>query len=146
MSLKKQNQKPMSAVGALDLGRPMGEAVSGSSAASALLEQTGGGKFELWAARIGFFTGGFTVASWAPLIPFVQSKLQLEPYVLGFLLLGLGVGSFFGMPLAGALTQKMGARNAIGASGLISCLLLVLLAAAPGFAAECVLLFRNARN
>ncbi len=130
----------MSAVGALDLGQPMGQAGSGSLAASASLEQTGVGKFELWAARIGFFTGGFTVASWAPLIPFVQSKLQLEPYVLGFLLLGLGVGSFFGMPLAGALTQKMGARNAIGASGLISCLLLVLLAVAPGFAAECVLL------
>ena len=130
----------MSAVGALDLGRPTGEAASSCAALNASAAQTGVGKFELWAARIGFFTGGFTVASWAPLIPFVQSKLQLEPYVLGFLLLGLGVGSFFGMPLAGALTQKMGARNAIGASGLVSCLLLVLLAVAPGFAAECALL------
>lgn len=82
-------------------------------------------KFELWAARIGFFTGGFTVASWAPLIPFVQSKLALEPYVLGLLLLGLGVGSFVGMPLAGTLTQRLGARNAIALSGLASCLLLV---------------------
>ena len=88
-------------------------------------------KFELWAARIGFFTGGFTVASWAPLIPFVQSKLALEPYVLGFLLLGLGVGSFVGMPLAGTLTQRLGARNAIALSGLASCLLLVLLALMP---------------
>lgn len=94
-------------------------------------------KFELWAARIGFFTGGFTVASWAPLIPFVQSKLALEPYVLGLLLLGLGVGSFVGMPLAGTLTQRLGARNAIALSGLASCLLLVLLALMPGFYFEC---------
>ena len=94
-------------------------------------------KFELWAARIGFFTGGFTVASWAPLIPFVQSKLALEPYILGLLLLGLGVGSFVGMPLAGTLTQRLGARNAIALSGLASCLLLVLLALMPGFYFEC---------
>ena len=40
---------------------------------------------ELWAARIGFFTGGFTVASWAPLIPFVQSGLSLTPMILGVL-------------------------------------------------------------
>ena len=84
--------------------------------------------------------GGFTVASWAPLIPFVQSKLALEPYVLGFLLLGLGVGSFVGMPLAGTLTQRLGARNAIALSGLASCLLLVLLALMPGFYFECLAL------
>ena len=140
MSPKKQNQKPMSAVGALDLGRPMGQAGCGNGEICVASNPSGVTKFELWAARIGFFTGGFTVASWAPLIPFVQSKLQLEPYVLGILLLGLGVGSFFGMPLAGALTQKIGARNAIGSSGLVSCLLLVLLAYAPGFNAECLLL------
>ena len=51
----------------------------------------------LFAARAGFFTGGFTVASWAPIIPFVQTELSLEPAVLGTLLFGLGIGSFFGM-------------------------------------------------
>ena len=87
-----------------------------------------------------FFTGGFTVASWAPLIPFVQSELALKPHILGMLLLGLGVGSFVGMPLAGKLTQKIGARNAIAASGLLSCLLLVFLAMIPGFYFECIAL------
>lgn len=82
----------------------------------------------------------FTVASWAPLIPFVQSQLQLEPYVLGLLLLGLGVGSFVGMPLAGKLTQRIGARNAILLSGLASCLLLVVLSLVPGFYIECAAL------
>ena len=56
------------------------------------------------------------------------------------LLLGLGVGSFVGMPLAGKLTQKIGARNAIAASGLLSCLLLVFLAMIPGFYFECIAL------
>ena len=96
---------------------------------------------ELWAARIGFFTGGFTVASWAPLIPFVQSGLSLTPMILGVLLLGLGVGSFVGMPLAGSLAKKMGCRNAIAASGLISCALLVLLAWMPNYYFECIALF-----
>lgn len=80
------------------------------------------------------------MASWAPLIPFVQAQLLLEPYVLGFLLLGLGVGSFVGMPLAGRLTQRIGARNAILLSGLASCLLLVVLSLVPGFYIECAAL------
>lgn len=98
-------------------------------------------KAELWSARIGFFTGGFTVASWAPLIPFVQAELSLTPMVLGSLLLGLGVGSFVGMPLAGCLSQRIGCRNAIGLSGLLSCLLLVMLAMMPSYLFECVALF-----
>ena len=98
-------------------------------------------KRELYAARIGFFTGGFTVASWAPLIPFVQSELSLTPMVLGTLLLGLGVGSFVGMPLAGSLSRRIGAKNAILFSGLASCLLLVLLAWMPSYTFECVALF-----
>lgn len=98
-------------------------------------------KAELWSARIGFFTGGFTVASWAPLIPFVQSGLELSPMLLGTLLLGLGVGSFVGMPLAGTLSQRIGYRNAIGLSGLLSCLLLVCLTLMPSYAFECAALF-----
>ena len=44
------------------------------------------------------------------------------------------------MPLAGTLTQKIGARNAIALSGLLSCALLVLLALMPGFYFECIAL------
>lgn len=98
-------------------------------------------KAELRSARIGFFTGGFTVASWAPLIPFVQSGLELSPMLLGTLLLGLGVGSFVGMPLAGTLSQRIGCRNAIGLSGLLSCLLLVCLTLMPSYVFECAALF-----
>ena len=81
----------------------------------------------LFAARAGFFTGGFTVASWAPIIPFVQTELSLEPAVLGTLLFGLGIGSFFGMPIAGTVSTRFGNRAALAASGVLSCLLLVVL-------------------
>lgn len=144
MALDSLNRKPSGAVSPLDhdlsvlhnqhSDLPFGEK---THAANRTQDVT---KFELWAARIGFFTGGFTVASWAPLIPFVQSELALKPHILGMLLLGLGVGSFVGMPLAGKLTQKIGARNAIAASGLLSCLLLVFLAMIPGFYFECIAL------
>lgn len=92
------------------------------------------------AARIGFFTGGFTVACWAPIIPFVQNNLSLNPSQLGLLLLGLGIGSFVGMPIAGTLTAKFGSRTALGLSGLLSCLLLVMLAWMPGYYFECAAL------
>ena len=135
----------MSAVATLDLNLSAQHSLQNAKADEKIHAGSGNGAnavsgAELWAARIGFFTGGFTVASWAPLIPFVQSHLQLEPFVLGFLLLGLGVGSFVGMPLAGTLTQKLGSRNAIAISGLASCLLLILLAFMPGFYFECLAL------
>ena len=119
-------------VSSLSISRDKTDASSKAGAAT---------KAELWSARIGFFTGGFTVASWAPLIPFVQSGLELSPMLLGTLLLGLGVGSFVGMPLAGTLSQRIGCRNAIGLSGLLSCLLLVCLTLMPSYAFECAALF-----
>lgn len=141
-SLKK---KPMSAVATLDLNLSAQHSLQDAKADEKIHAGSGNrmnavSGAELWAARIGFFAGGFTVASWAPLIPFVQAQLLLEPYVLGFLLLGLGVGSFVGMPLAGRLTQRIGARNAILLSGLASCLLLVVHSLVPGFYIECAAL------
>ncbi len=88
------------------------------------------------AARLGFFTGGFTVACWAPIIPFVQHNLSLDPSTLGLLLLGLGIGSFVGMPIAGSLTARFGSRTALGLSGILSCFLLVMLAWMPSYAFE----------
>ena len=95
-------KKPMSAVATLDLNLSAQHSLQNAKADEKIHAGSGNGAnavsgAELWAARIGFFAGGFTVASWAPLIPFVQSQLRLEPYVLGLLLLGLGVGSFVGM-------------------------------------------------
>lgn len=88
-------KKPMSAVATLDLNLSAQHSLQNAKADEKIHAGSGNGAnavsgAELWAARIGFFAGGFTVASWAPLIPFVQSQLRLEPYVLGLLLLGWG--------------------------------------------------------
>ena len=93
-------KKPMSAVATLDLNLSAQHSLQNAKADEKIHAGSGNGAnavsgAELWAARIGFFAGGFTVASWAPLIPFVQSQLRLEPYVLGLLLLlfpGLSLG------------------------------------------------------
>ena len=96
---------------------------------------------QILAARIAFFTGGFTVAAWAPLIPFVRNGLLLDEFRLGLLLFGLGLGSFFGMPFAGSLSERYGSRHALAFSGIGSCILLILLATVPNYYVECALLF-----
>lgn len=95
----------------------------------------------LTASYVGFFTAGFTIAAWAPLIPFVKEALHASPSALGMLLLMLGFGSILGMPLAGWLAVRLGPRRAIALSGVGSCLALVLLAAVPGYFIECASLF-----
>lgn len=95
----------------------------------------------LTASYVGFFTAGFTIAAWAPLIPFVKEALQASPSSLGILLLMLGFGSILGMPLAGWLAVTLGPRRSIALSGLGSCLALILLAAVPGYLIECASLF-----
>lgn len=70
----------------------------------------------------------------------MQTELSLEPAVLGTLLFGLGIGSFFGMPIAGTVSTRFGNRAALAASGVLSCLLLVVLAMIPGFRIECAAL------
>ena len=51
------------------------------------------------ATRIAFFVAGFGLACWAPLIPLVRARLQLDPAVLGMLLLCMGIGSVSAMSI-----------------------------------------------
>ncbi|EGH43789.1 major facilitator transporter, partial [Pseudomonas syringae pv. pisi str. 1704B] len=78
--------------------------------------------------RIAFFIAGFSVASWAPLVPYVKQRMGLDEGTLGLLLLCLGVGSIISMPLAGALVARFGCRRLLVCSTLLICLCLPLLA------------------
>ncbi|MCF5504452.1 MFS transporter, partial [Pseudomonas syringae] len=78
--------------------------------------------------RIAFFIAGFSVASWAPLVPYVKQRMGLDEGTLGLLLLCLGVGSILSMPLAGALAARFGCRRLLVCSTLLICLCLPLLA------------------
>ncbi|MGC4031131.1 MAG: MFS transporter [Tepidisphaeraceae bacterium] len=80
-----------------------------------------------WATRAAFFIAGFSISSWAPLIPFAKGRLNLDDGHLGALLLCLGAGSVTGMPAAGALAGRFGCRAMIVLSALmILCMLPVL--------------------
>lgn len=76
------------------------------------------GPAEQRATRIVFFIAGFGYAAWAPLVPFAKARAGISDGGLGLLLLCLGAGSIVMMPLAGALSAKLGCRRVIVASAL----------------------------
>jgi MFS family permease len=65
------------------------------------------------ATRVAFFIAGLAISAWAPLVPFVKSRLDVSEGSLGLLLLCLGAGSIISMPLAGPLVARWGSRRII---------------------------------
>jgi len=86
------------------------------------------GRLEQFSTRVAFFIAGFSLAAWAPLVPYAKTRVGLDEGTLGLLLLCLGVGSIIAMPLAGALAARVGCRRVLLLSSAIICLCLPLLA------------------
>ncbi|MFJ3485797.1 MFS transporter [Pseudomonas sp. NPDC090202] len=86
------------------------------------------GRLEQFSTRVAFFITGFSISAWAPLVPYAKDRLGLDEAGLGLLLLCLGIGSILAMPLAGALSARLGCRRIIIWVGSIACLCLPLLA------------------
>lgn len=63
------------------------------------------------ATRKAFFIAGFSLASWAPLIPLTKQRLQVENGTMGIILLAFGLGSLLMMPLSGLLAARFGCRR-----------------------------------
>jgi hypothetical protein len=74
---------------------------------------------------------GFCMGAWAPLIPFVKQRLEIDDWALGMLLLCLGAGSIFTMPFSSALAHRFGCRLVIGISCVFTCAALICLSIAP---------------
>lgn len=70
------------------------------------------------ATRLAFLVAGFSIASWAPLVPFTKSRLGVDDITLGLLLLCIGLGSVLAMLLAGMLTARYGSKPVIVAGGV----------------------------
>ena len=86
---------------------------------------------EEYAARLAFFLPGFAIATWAPMIPIVKDRLNIEADVLGMLLLCVGVSAFIMMPIAGILGRKFGCRKVIAAGSAVMALDVAVLSCLP---------------
>lgn len=85
------------------------------------------GPREIWASKSAFFAGGFIMSTWAPMIPYIKQALDIQPDILGLLLLSIGLAAFLFMPLSGVLTRYMGCRAVVtAATGVMTAVLLVL--------------------
>ncbi|MEK9495758.1 MFS transporter [Photorhabdus sp. P32] len=76
-------------------------------------------KQPIMATRTAFFIAGFSLASWAPLIPLAKERLQLDNGAMGLLMLAFGIGSFIMMPMAGMLAARFGCRQIFTLCALI---------------------------
>lgn len=60
-----------------------------------------------------FFVNGFAFATWMSRIPDVKQILNLTPGTLSLLLLSVSVGSLIGLPMAGKVANKYGAKSTV---------------------------------
>lgn len=99
------------------LTQPATENVSDVDSQNASEERSAGmpqpGVAQQHATRLIFLLSGFVMAAWAPLVPFVKLRLDISDGTLGLLLLCIGAGSTFSMPLTGFLTGKLGCKTVI---------------------------------
>ncbi|WP_371542353.1 MFS transporter [Streptomyces sp. NBC_00554] len=85
------------------------------------------------AATFVYFTlCGTLMGTWVVNIPAVEERVGISHATLGGLLVLLGLGAFIGMQVAGRLTDGLGARIVVPATGVLSSVALVL----PGLPRE----------
>ncbi|MEU9498018.1 MFS transporter [Streptomyces sp. NPDC048196] len=77
----------------------------------------------LRAARVAtfvyFILCGTTMGTWVVHIPAIEERVGISHATLGGLLVLLGVGAFLGMQAAGRLTDRLGARLVVPATGVL---------------------------
>jgi len=93
------------------------------------------------ATQLLFLVFGMAISCWAPMIPFVKSRLELNEAELGSALLLFGIGAIITMPISGWLINRMGSRLLILVSGLFTLTIIPFLAIAPTFSLLGITLF-----
>ncbi|MER5899188.1 MFS transporter [Streptomyces mirabilis] len=90
----------------------------------------------LRAARVATFVYfslcGTLMGTWVVNIPAIEERVGISHATLGGLLVLLGLGAFIGMQVAGRLTDSLGARTVVPATGVLCSVALVL----PGLPRE----------
>ncbi|MFI1655010.1 MFS transporter [Streptomyces sp. NPDC020472] len=106
-----------------------------------------GVKHPLRAARAAtflyFVLAGTLIGTWVVHIPAVEARVGISHATLGSLLVLLGLGAFAGMQVAGPLTDRLGPRLVVPATGVLASATLLLpgLARDPWTLAGALLLF-----
>lgn len=93
------------------------------------------------ATRLAFWVAGVAASAWAPLVPYVKQRLQVDDRSLGLLLLCLGIGSVAAMVRTGPLCARFGCKPIILSGGMCVALLLPWLAWSHSWAVMAVALF-----
>ena len=96
----------------------------------ASLKQAAGAFASRLATRLAFWVSGVAASAWAPMVPFVKQRLQLDDQSLGLLLLCLGLGSVAAMVRTGPLCARYGCKPIVLLGGLCMALMLPVLAVA----------------
>ena len=80
-----------------------------------------------------FVLNGMLFGTWASRVPAFKQSLDLDPALLGLLLLALAGGAIVSFPFAGALSEKLGAKRLtiLCAAGHVPALVLLALAPSP---------------
>jgi len=78
-----------------------------------------------------FFTNGAAFASWAPRIPELADRIDVDLAGLGLTLAMVGVGGLAGTPTAGWLIDRIGSRKVASGGAILMSLLIVLVGFAP---------------
>lgn len=93
------------------------------------------------ATRWLFLAFGLGISSWAPMVPFVKLKLDVDDGQLGVILFIFGIGALAAMPLAGYFIHKAGTRLISFLSALSVIAILPLLTVSSSIASTCLVLF-----
>lgn len=78
-----------------------------------------------------FFVNGAALATWLPLIPSVQQRLDLNAGELGLALFGVAVGAVVSIPSTGWLVGRVGGRGVVTFGAVVGCVILPFLPVAP---------------
>jgi len=111
------------------------------SANSPIIDKPHPLKKAIWATHISFLVAGMALASWAPLVPFLKIRANLDDHELGLLLMLLGLGSIIAMPLGGFIAEKRGCLMPIALCSCLLCLSLPVLATTSSILLIAVMLF-----
>lgn len=66
-----------------------------------------------WAVAAMFLVNGFLTGSWAPQIPVFLSRLAIDEFTLGLLILVFGLGALVAMPWCGWMIHRHGSRAVV---------------------------------